>query len=466
MTTAEEQLSRLLDAAAPDGAGVDLDDVASAVRRRRRVRETSVAGATVLAAVAAVVGIAVATPRAPASPLPPAVDLTDAVPWSDAPATAYQPPDGSTVDARPCTASDVAATERESDGAGGHLLTVISFTNRSATACVLTGYPDVTAAEPGRPDIAATDGSWFPTAGSAVMQPGDQTLLGVETDTMCAADPDGTAPSDPYHRLVVTLPGGGNVGVDVADGIDVTCGVMLTPFYVGGLGDSAAVDPLSELRTTLELPETFAPAEPLVYVVRLTNPTDRAISLDRCPSYVETLAGVQTYQDSYTLACGTVGEIGPHRSVRFEMRFAVPADAQTWLALSSQQPPSWPVSVTWSLAAPFDVSATGATTLVTATGQAAESTVTGTLMRVGGPPPGSEVTLPGTVTLVETTTGVRHETTTAPDGTFRLAVPAGEYTITGTSPQYGDGTGICAAQETVVVPVSGIANIPVTCQVP
>lgn len=442
MTTAEQQLSRLLGAAAPDGQAVDVDDVASTVRRRRRVRETGVAVATVLAAVATVVGIAVVTPRSPAAPAPPAVDLTDAVPWSDAPATTYQPPDGSAaVGARPCTASDVTATEGDGGAATGHLLTVIAFTNASETACVLDGYPALTVTEPGRPDVSATDGSWFPTGGSAVMKPGDRTMLGVQTDTTCAADPDGTAPPDPYHHLVVALPGGGDVGVEVAGGIDVTCGVMLTPFYVGEVGDAGPADPLGELRATLDVPETFAPGEPLVYVVRLTNPTDTAIALDRCPSYLETLTGPTTYQESHALACTAAGgEIGPHRTVAFEMRLAVPEDAQTWLALSSHQPPSWPVTVAWSLVAPFDVSATATLTLVGAAGTdapATTATATGVLELMGGP--------------------------ATTDGTLSLDVPPGTYTIAGTPTDWSTP---CTQGNPVDIPAEGASGIDVICSIP
>ncbi len=392
MTTAEQQLSRLLDAAAPTGIGVDLDDVASTVRRRRRVRETGVAVSTVLATVAAVVAIAVATPRVPA---PPTADLADAVPWTDAPASPYVAPGQAarTTDAPPCTAADlaatadVAATAGPQDGVGGRVVHYVDLKNTSASTCLLQGYPQVQAVGDGLPDVEATQGTVVPGAGAADMRPGEVTTLAIETTTECQALASGPV-SGPWPRLRLTLPdGGGTVEVDVPDGVDAFCGLATSEFSGPTPTTPAAMDPLASLVATLEVPATLAPAEPLTYVVRLTNPTDEAIALDRCPSYVETLAGTQTTRESYALACGAVGEIGPHASVRFAMRF-VSADARGRLATESDRTPSAPLSIRWAMVAPFDVSATAGLTPVDATrteAPASAVTATGVLELVGGP---------------------------------------------------------------------------------
>ncbi|MCB2177143.1 MAG: DUF4232 domain-containing protein [Actinomycetales bacterium] len=471
MTRAEEQLSRLLAAAAPDGTGVAVDDVASMVRRRRQVRETGVAVATVLAAVATVVGIAVVTPRSPAAPSPPAVDLTGTVPWSDARATPYVPPEqpSPSADARPCTAADVTATAGESDGAGGRLVRYIELRNTGSSACLLQGYPQVTAIGDGLPDVEATQGSFFPGTGAADMQPGEVTTLGIETTTECQALVSG-AVSGPWPGLRITLPdGGGTVDVEVPEGVDALCGLKTSEFSGPTPTLPAVADPLASLRASLELPATFVPGEPLVYVVRLTNPTDAAIALDRCPSYLETLTGATTHKESHALACAAAGgEIGPHLTVAFEMRLAVPADAQTWLALSSHQPPSWPVTVTWSLTAPFDVSATAALTLVDAAStDAPTATATGVLELVGGPATTSGTTprrgTAGTVTFTDDATSTTYSATAASDGTFSLDVPPGTYTVAGTPT---DWSSPCAQGDPVDVPAGGASGIDVICSIP
>ena len=136
-----------------------------------------------------------------ASPLPPAatsVSLSGTIPWIDTAVPPFQTPTPSpaplpAIDARPCRADDVAANFGAGDGAGGHLITYVQFRNVSQTTCVLKGYPDVTASEAGLPDVAATKGSFFQGSDdvTANMRPGQQTLLGLETDTYCDARPGG-----------------------------------------------------------------------------------------------------------------------------------------------------------------------------------------------------------------------------------------------------------------------------------
>ncbi|MDO8121107.1 DUF4232 domain-containing protein [Isoptericola sp. b490] len=469
MTGTEDRVAEALHASAPRTTGVELADIAELVRRRRASRASVIATASVLVVGTAMAGGFVAldapwraqppaTATGPTSPAPsgPAapdgVDLTGAIPWTGATAPAYRPPDAG-GDARACTASEVAAAVGGTDGAGGHLLTTLRFTNTGSTPCVLSGYPAVTATEQGRPDVLATDGSWFPTAGSAVMQPGDQTLLGVETDAMCDANPGGTASPDLYHHLTATLPGGGDVTVAVPGGIDVTCGVKLTPFYVESPGAASATDPLSALTVALELPEHALAGSTLVYVAAVTNPTDHAIPLTRCPGYVEQATGAADVSTSNGLACDPASSSVPAGvTVRFEMRLAVPTGAR-----------SGPLTVRWSLLAPFAVTADG-TVQVTAVGGGAR--VAGVLELVGGPAPGPPRGLFGAVRLVDTATGRTYRAAAASDGSFRLTVPAGSYTVTGASPLYGDGAYACRADGPVSVPAAGVTGLQVGCQAP
>ncbi len=77
--------------------------------------------------------------------------------------------------------------------------------------------------------MTATAGSFFPAPDSAPMNPGAVTSLGVETDSPCAARPDGGWSGPIYHEVRVTLRGG-VLSVPVPHGLDVGCGVHLTSF--------------------------------------------------------------------------------------------------------------------------------------------------------------------------------------------------------------------------------------------
>lgn len=95
-------------------------------------------------------------------------------------------------------------------------------------------------------------------------------------------------------------------------------------------------------------------------------------------------------------------------------------------------------------------------------------TVTGLLVRVGGPAPGSPVPLPGTV-LAQTAAGDQFTTTTDNDGRFRLSLPPGSYRLTGHSPQVmGDGQqALCRAMRPVrVTGHKPVHHIWVVCSVP
>ena len=97
---------------------------------------------------------------------------------------------------------------------------------------MLSGYPvRVTLSEPGRRTITATNGSFFPVRSSRAMEPGGVTALGLETDSVCAARPDGGPRGPIYHRIRVALPDGAiGLVAPVGRAMDVGCGVHLTKF--------------------------------------------------------------------------------------------------------------------------------------------------------------------------------------------------------------------------------------------
>lgn len=209
----------------------DATQVLQEIQRRTAAGRQSRRRMTVTAAITAAVivaAIAVGVTRlmsAPASNPKPATTVT---------ATAITTTPSRRADARQCTSTDVAAQFFGGNGAGGHSIDYVQFTNTSDTTCVLKGYPAVViASQRGKPDVTATRGSFFsPMPSAANIAPGETTNLGIETDTYCADRPNGSGSSDDYQRLAITLPGGGTVSLGVhSPGLDLTCGLKLTTFW-------------------------------------------------------------------------------------------------------------------------------------------------------------------------------------------------------------------------------------------
>jgi hypothetical protein len=454
MTGVEERLAELLRATAPPSEGVAFDDVERHVRHRRAVR-LSAAG---VAAVVVIGGTTAALLATSGSGHPEQlgtgqrVNLAGTVPWISTPPSPYQAPPAPTrapaTNARPCAATDVAVTIVDGDGAGGHSIKYAVFRNVSSSTCVLKGYPRVVATEPGHPGVTATDGSFFPSGHPANMRPGGVTQLGVETDITCMDRVSGGPAGPTYHHLAITLPGGGTIRVDDPSGLDVGCGVHLTRFFVRPADLPQPHDPLSDLQVSLEAPPSVAAGSTLVYVVDMTNPTDHAISLDRCPGYVEVAFG-SPIKEVYELNCAPVRAIAAHRVVRFAMRLPIPADT-----------PAGSLRLEWSLAAPFSVT-TEAPVAVTS-GRAAGVPVSGILRMTGGPSGASQPQIPGTVRF-EGVSGGQSYRTKAPDGSFAFRVPPGRYTVSGSSPAYEDGHGVCRAGGVVTVPSAGVSGVVVAC---
>jgi hypothetical protein len=301
----------------------------TAVPASQRARR-ALCGSVVLALVGAGCASPSASPAPAASPSA-SVDLSNAIAWIDAPTDPPTPPTPSPppprpADARPCSADDVTARFDPGNGAGGHEIIDVQFRNISDSTCVLTGYPQVTATEPGQPDIAGTDGSFFPTDGPANMAPGGYTLLGLETDTNCAARPGGGSGRPLYHHVDIVLPGGDTISLDHPDGFDITCGLHLTQFSVPRPEQPEPRTPVDGLTATLETPPTVEPGGVLIYVVDLTNPTDQPIALSPCPAYIQWTPSPTPVKDIEALNCAPVRAIAGHGTVRFQMHMPIPAD--------------------------------------------------------------------------------------------------------------------------------------------
>jgi hypothetical protein len=92
-------------------------------------------------------------------------------------------------------------------------------------------------------------------------------------------------------------------------------------------------------------------------------------------------------------------------------------------------------------------------------------TVTGILVRVGGPAPGSPVPLPGTV-VARNVAGGQFTVTTGKNGRFQLSLPLGTYRLTGHSPLMQSDQMLCTAIRAVhVTKTKPIRNIQVVCSI-
>jgi hypothetical protein len=90
-------------------------------------------------------------------------------------------------------------------------------------------------------------------------------------------------------------------------------------------------------------------------------------------------------------------------------------------------------------------------------------TVTGTLQAVGGPPGDGPRALGGQVTL-HGSSGHIVGITVGATGRFSLPVPVGTYTVSGQSPQYEGGAGVCRASGPVVVTKDVASSVEVGCR--
>jgi hypothetical protein len=100
--------------------------------------------------------------------------------------------------------------------------------------------------------------------------------------------------------------------------------------------------------------------------------------------------------------------------------------------------------------------------------KAPDGTIEGRLVRVGGPSPGSPVGLSGEVVANQALVGLGYPTTTGPTGIFKLSVPAGRYTLTGSSPKVlSDGEPLaCSAKgQAIVGPGRTTSGVLVVCSI-
>jgi hypothetical protein len=243
-----------------------------------------------------------------------------------------------------CTAADVQVTPDGGNGGGGHLYRTYDFRNAGTGPCLLRGFPRVVASEPGKPPFVATDGGFFVGHDdvAATLSPGESAALSLETDTNCQARyaVPNTFPTNLYHTVTVSIPGGGNVVL--AGDFDVECGLFTGQFSVAQPPQQYSQSPVAGVTVQVEVPKAVEAGAVLRYVVALTNPTSHDMVLSPCPSYQQGLGAAG--KAIRALNCETVRSIAAGQTVRFAMQLDVPADT-----------PAGPSQVYWNIAAVSDV---------------------------------------------------------------------------------------------------------------
>jgi Domain of unknown function (DUF4232) len=294
-----------------------------------------------VAAAVTVAGLAVGCgSRAPEARAPEArAAAKGVVPWADRPAAPYVEPGPRkfATDARPCRPSDLRMSPGRSGVGLGNTNVAIQFTNRSATECVLLGYPKVAgiSASGAITPLAATHGSYFGDPGPpANIAPGQTAVVNVSGADACNAAQTGQHRI--YRRLRIGLPSGGRVDAPVAP-FDAICGVSVSQFGVPA--DLPAVPPPSPLTARITAAPAARPGEDFTYTVTLTNPTATPYRLRPCPAYEEYVAAITSagkaaarndhVVKNYYLNCDTVHEISARSSVTYQMRLQLPPGLPT-----------------------------------------------------------------------------------------------------------------------------------------
>jgi hypothetical protein len=97
-----------------------------------------------------------------------------------------------------------------------------------------------------------------------------------------------------------------------------------------------------------------------------------------------------------------------------------------------------------------------------------DGTITGELVREGGPPAARQAPVPGLVTLTPIGQDLSYLASADPNGAFRASVPSGTYSITGTSPNVlsnGQEMLCRAAQNVTVRARHKTLGVPVICNI-
>ena len=221
-------------------------------------------------------------------------------------------------------------------GATQQVFVSFRLTNVGKTTCRLQGYPVVwgTNATGRLVLVRAHDGLGVLNPVAADLAPGASGYFMLQENDFCLSMPPSSPHRVHYRELVAYLPNG--AGTAKTPNI-APCGpIEVTPVGVQPLlpGELPPPEPATTafLQASVHLPAHIVGGRVLDYIVELANPGSRPIALQPCPGYSEGLAVLMSktaFQRSYELNCRAVGQIGPHKTVGFEMEIPVPKVSKT-----------------------------------------------------------------------------------------------------------------------------------------
>lgn len=248
-----------------------------------------------------------------------------AVPWIDTPGVAAQL--AAVVAAkRSCRAQDLQVTVGPSGAYLGRATQELTIHNAAPDACFI----------PTPPTLAAVrgNGQRVPVASDPMLDlgglPGTETGLASEKDAHVLIGVPATCPNvgspDISTTMTLTLL---TQEVFTVSGtrLDLECGNP-TLLIFDLRGSPAATGPQSLLRASLLLPSSAAPGQVFVYFVALSNPSTQTFPLTPCPSYTQVFGVGNPVRQTLLLNCAGAVGVAPHSSTTFEIRMAIPVNAE------------------------------------------------------------------------------------------------------------------------------------------
>lgn len=247
-----------------------------------------------------------------------------------------------------CKAGQLEGESMGEAGAAGNVNMPLQVRNRSATACYVHGYPDVTVLDAAGRVLARGAGlqgrgTYFEDGPDVpVLLPPRTPGLPAPTMPISPRNVKGQAFMNLSWYDCPPLPKASHLALDLSDGsgrlvipfalqayYSDACGngqvqtpsVFRSPFGATGIPWPPTPDTIP-VTTKISAPPSVKRGTTLVYFVSIRDDGQRDYELQPCPDYVEFLAGIKN-GPSYQLNCAPVGNIAAGRSVSFEMRLPI-----------------------------------------------------------------------------------------------------------------------------------------------
>lgn len=310
----------------------------------------------VVAAMAALAVVAITCSCAPQGTAPTARGSTSpgsspglnipagAVPWADLSIEPYLPtpiPAPTPSPAPRCSLQDLKEQPLGTGGATGNEAVVFKFSNRTARACHMGGYPRVVLSQSGQPNITPSPGGfWDQHTPPSDLAPGATAQFALGFSHECEA---GKQPPL-YEHVTVTLPGGGTFSQILSGtkppnsqiplGVVGECGVSVTelaPFTTPQ--PVYPTDPFAILAASIQAPSSVPMGQTIIYVVTLSNPSSAPIAMAACRGYYQTLDSAKSPYFAYELNCGAAQAIPADGSERFVMEMPTSGNPPGWHTL-------------------------------------------------------------------------------------------------------------------------------------